>query len=194
VMSSDWTRRTVLQLGIVSVPGVARLGLLTEPVIGSNSVSSETARSAKTEDVKIWHMGVVDLARAIRHREVSCQEVIEAHLDRIRAVNGSVNAVTIVLGEQAHRAAEKADRDLARRRPIGPLHGVPMTVKENIDLAGSSTTEGIEILRDNVVGDDSPHIAQLRRAGAIPIGRTNMPDLGLRWHTDSGLRGRTRNN
>ena len=74
-----------------------------------------------------------------------------------------------------------------------PLHGVPFTVKENIDLAGSATTQGLVAFEQAVPDVDAPHIAQLRAAGAIPLARTNLPDFGLRWHTDSSLRGATLN-
>jgi amidase len=142
---------------------------------------------------ELWRLGAVDLARAIREKQVSTREVIQAHLERITAVNDSVNAVTVVLHEEALRAADEADRALARRDVLGPLHGVPMTIKENIDLAGSATTQGVIALKDAIPPLEAPHVTRLRRAGAIPIGRTNMPDFGLGWHTDNVLRGATRN-
>lgn len=185
----DRSRRRFLQLGIGAIAGTLSRGLFAEQIAEPSSRSA----GAEPADAALWRLGAVELAAAIRRREVTCREVVEAHLERIRAVNGAVNAVTLVLAEQARRAAETADRELARGTAVGPLHGVPMTVKENVDLAGSATTQGIAALRDFVTGEDSPHIAQLRRAGAIPIGRTNLPDLGLRWHTDSSLRGATRN-
>ena len=80
-----------------------------------------------------------------------------------------------------------------RRRSRGPLHGVPFTVKENIDVAGTPTTSGVPALAEAVAPIDAPQVERLRAAGAIPIGRTNLPDLGLRIHTDSSLRGLTRN-
>jgi amidase len=149
-------------------------------------------RSSSSSD-RLWHMGATDLADAIRTRSVSCAEVMEAHLERIHAVNGVCNAVTSILEESARRAAVDADRGLVRGTSVGPLHGVPMTIKENVDLRGSATTEGIIALRNNIAAADSPHVHQLRQAGAIPIARTNLPDLGLRWHTESALHGATRN-
>ena len=140
-----------------------------------------------------WRWSAADLAKAIRARKVSSREVVGAHLDRIEATNGRVNALTVVLQEEALRSADEADRRLAAGDATGPLHGVPVTVKENMDLAGSATSRGIVALKDAIPATDSPHIAHLRRAGAIPIGRTNMPDFGLRWHTDNRLRGATLN-
>ena len=142
---------------------------------------------------ELWRAGARQLAELIRTRQVSSREVVEAHLARIAAVNGAVNAVTVVLAEQARAAADAADAAVAAGAPLGPLHGVPMTVKENIDLAGTPTTQGIAALAQAVPPGDAPHIAHLKAAGVIPIGRTNLPDFGLRWHTDNGLRGATRN-
>lgn len=141
----------------------------------------------------LWRLGVADLADAIRARRVTGREVVQAHLDRIAQVNGAVNAVTVVLAEQALAAADEADRASASGRSLGPLHGVPFTVKENIDLVGSATTNGLTLGEALLPPVDSPHIAQLKAAGAIPIARTNMPDVGLRWHTGNALRGETLN-
>lgn len=142
---------------------------------------------------ELWRLGAVDLAHAIRTRLVSAGDVIKAHLDRIDAVNHRVNAVTTVLRDEALAAAAAADRVIASGAPTGPLHGVPMTVKENIDLAGSPTTQGVVALKDMVPPLEAAHVTQLKRAGAIPIARTNMPDFALRWYTDSSLRGATKN-
>ena len=142
---------------------------------------------------EIWKMGAMDIADAIRTKKVSCREVIQAHLDRIEDVNPSINAVTVLLAESALEAADEADKKLFEGKDIGPLHGVPMTVKENIDLTGSATTNGIVLFKDAYPPSDAPHIAQLKAAGVIPIGRTNTPDLGMRWHTDNALRGATKN-
>ncbi|HUR02257.1 MAG TPA: amidase [Nonomuraea sp.] len=142
---------------------------------------------------ELWELTAGELARLIGAREVSSCEVVQAHLARIAEVNPHINAITVVLDEQALEAADAADRALRDGTAPGPLCGVPMTVKENVDVAGSATTLGIVALRDAVAPRDAPHIAQLRAAGAIPIGRTNMPEFGMRWHTDNALRGATRN-
>ena len=131
-----------------------------------------------------------ELAALIQTREVSSREVIDAHLARIEAVNGSVNALTVVLAESARAAADAAD---AAAQPQGPLHGVPFTIKENIDCVGSPTTQGVPMLAQALPGEDAPVVARMKAAGAIPIGRTNMPEMGLRLSTDNPLRGRTLN-
>lgn len=137
----------------------------------------------------LWRRGAGELAELIASGEVTSREVVEAHLARIEAVNGHVNAITRVLDDEARAAAEAAD---AAGRG-GPLHGVPFTVKENIDVAGTATTSGVPALAEAVSPLDAPVVERLRAAGAIPIARTNLPDLGLRIHTDSSLHGLTRN-
>lgn len=145
------------------------------------------------ETNEIWQMGVAEIADAVRTRRFSCKEVMEAHFERIETINAKVNAITVCLKESAMDAADQADNAIFRGEEIGPLLGVPMTIKENIDLAGSATTMGVAAMGSAIAQTDAPHVSNLRHAGAIPIGRTNMPDLGLRPHTDNELRGATLN-
>jgi amidase len=142
---------------------------------------------------ELWQRSATELAEAIRTREVSSREVVDAHLDRIEKVNGDVNAVVVVLGERARAEADEADHRLAAGETPGPLHGVPFTVKENVDVAGTATTNALVALEGAIASEDAPQVAALRAAGAIAIGRTNLPDFGLRWHTDNALRGPTVN-
>lgn len=142
---------------------------------------------------ELWKLGAVDLAAAIRSKQASSREVVSAHLDRIAAVNPSLNAITVTLAESALSAADAADAVLASGAQVGPLHGVPFTSKENIDVAGSPTTQGVVAMEHAVASADAAHVARLRAAGAIPLARTNMPDFALRWHTDNALRGATKN-
>lgn len=142
---------------------------------------------------ELWEHGALDLAEMIRSRQVSSVDVVRAHLERIESVNPHVNAIVRVLGDEALEGAARADRAVAAGDELGALHGVPCTVKENIDLAGTPTTQGIAALAEAVADRDAPIVERMRAAGAIPIGRTNLPDLGLRIHTDSQLYGRTLN-
>jgi amidase len=142
---------------------------------------------------ELWRNSAVELAAMIRDREVSSREVVQAHLDRIEAVNPHLNAIVRLLPDQALMAADAADRAVADGTRLGPLHGVPFTVKENIDVAGTPTTQAIPALAEAIAPVDAPQVDRLRAAGAIPLGRTNLPDLGLRVHTDSALHGLTRN-
>ncbi len=142
---------------------------------------------------ELWRKSAVELAALIRGREVSSREVIQAHLDRVDAVNPHLNALVRLLPDQALAAADAADRAVADGSDLGALHGVPCTVKENIDLAGTPTTQAVPALAEAIAPVDAPQVERLRAAGAIPIGRTNLPDFGLRVHTDSALHGLTRN-
>ena len=129
----------------------------------------------------------------IRAHTITSTEVVEAHLARIDEVNNEVNAITVTLADSARRAAAAVDRSIAGGIPIGPLAGVPFTVKENIDVAGSATTWGTAALAGQMASADAPVVARLREAGAIPLARTNMPDFAFRWHTESSRAGHTRN-
>ncbi|MYJ02548.1 MAG: indole acetimide hydrolase, partial [Chloroflexi bacterium] len=137
----------------------------------------------------LWRRTAVELAGLIRDREVSSREVVEAHLDRIVEVNGQVNAVTLVLEDTALAAAGAA----ARGEYQGPFHRVTVTIKENIDSLGSPTTKGVPALADAMPPSDAPVVERMKRAGAIPLARTNLPELGGRLDTDNPLRGRTFN-
>ena len=119
--------------------------------------------------------------------------MVEAHLARIAAVNPIVNAIPAVLADGARAAAKLADAAVTAGASLGPFHGVPFTVKANIDLLGSATTNGVPALKDAMPTLDHPVVERMKAAGGIPIGRTNLPDMALRVHTDSSLYGLTRN-
>jgi amidase len=117
---------------------------------------------------------------------------IRAHL-RIEAVDPEVNAVPVVLGEQALHAADAAYRAVAAGGDLPPLHGVPFVVKSNIDVAGTPTTQGLRAFADAYPRADAPIVERMKAAGAIPVGRRNMPNVAVRWHCESELYGRTVN-
>jgi amidase len=141
----------------------------------------------------LWRFDAARLAQAIRGRAVSSREAVAACLSRLEAVNPHVNAVVETLADEALRLADKADRDMANGRPIGPLHGVPVTTKINTDQKGCATSGGVAAFANLIAGEDSPSIANLRKAGAIVIGRTNAPEFSWRWFTDNELYGETIN-
>ncbi|MBO3749648.1 indole acetimide hydrolase [Streptosporangiaceae bacterium NEAU-GS5] len=143
--------------------------------------------------MELWQTGAVELGRLIQQGLTSSRDVVQAHLDRLHQVNPHLNAITEVMAEAALAAADAADREIRGGRSRGPLHGVPYTAKTSVDVAGSATTHGVPALSHAVAAADSPHIARLREAGAIVLGRTNMPNFGFRWHTDSTLYGPTVN-
>ena len=137
--------------------------------------------------------GAAELAAMIRAREVSSAEVVDAHLSRIDEMNPTINAVTVILADGARAAATETDRAIAAGREVGVLAGVPFTIKENIDVEGTATTWGTAALSEQVSPSDAPVVARLREAGAIPMARTNLPDLAFRWDTESARAGRTLN-
>jgi Asp-tRNA(Asn)/Glu-tRNA(Gln) amidotransferase A subunit family amidase len=128
---------------------------------------------------ELWRKSAVELAALIRDREVSSREVVQAHLDRVEAVNPHLNALVRLLPDEALAAADAADRAVADGAGLGPLHGVPFTVKENIDLAGTPTTQAVPALAEAVARIDAPRVQRLRAAGAIPFGRSNLPDFDI---------------
>jgi amidase len=114
------------------------------------------------------------LARRIREREVSSLEVVQAHLDQIDRVNPLINALVVPAGDQALAEARAADAALARGASVGPLHGVPFTVKDWIDAAGLRCSAGDPQFRERVAATDATVVARMRSAGAIVLGKTNV--------------------
>ena len=141
----------------------------------------------------IWQMSAVETAEATRAGRLSCTEVAEAHCERFEAVNPALNAVTVDLRDRALSTARARDEAFRAGTPAGPLHGVPVTIKENVDQTGESTPNGVAGLANVIAPDDSPVVRNLERAGAVVIGRTNTPEYSFRAFTDNPLRGLTRN-
>ena len=134
------------------------------------------------------------LGRAIRNGRLSSAEAAEAHLQRIARINGGLNALVVVDRAGAMKAARAADRALRKKSAtIGPLHGVPITIKEAFDVAGLATTASHPPLKDNIARSDASLVARLRAAGAVILGKTNVPELCRDFQTDSPLFGTARN-
>ncbi|AHY45362.1 Asp-tRNAAsn/Glu-tRNAGln amidotransferase A subunit and related amidase [Rubrobacter radiotolerans] len=148
---------------------------------------------AKTPDREILYASAADLARRIREREVSCAEVMEAHLRRIEAVNGRLNALVTLHPERSLEDARAADRRLSKGESVGPLHGLPVAHKDLLLTSGVRTTFGSTVFRDHVPEVDSLSVERLRRAGAISVGKTNTPEFGAGSQTFNALFGATRN-
>src|SRR5262245_37026079 len=142
---------------------------------------------------EFWRWQACDLAQAIRTRRISSREAVMSCLARLAAVNPCINAVVDCLPEEALAAADAADRAVATAEPLRPLHGVPVTIKINVDYAGRATTNGVVAFKDRIAQADSPPVANWRKAGAIIIGRTNVPPFSARFFTDNALYGRTLN-
>ena len=141
----------------------------------------------------LWRMSAGELAAIVRSRRASAKEVVESALARLASVNPMINAVIEEFPDEALQAAAAIDRQLSRGELAGPLAGVPITIKANVDQAGHATTNGLRIQRDLIAKVDSPVVANLRKAGAVIIGRTNTPAFSLRWFTRNSLHGHTFN-
>ncbi len=141
---------------------------------------------------ELWKLSATDLAAGIREKTFSPSEVLSAHLERTEAVNGQLNAIVRFI-DDARVVARHADATVLRETELPPLFGVPFTVKENLDVARYPTTDGVPSGEAAIATMDDPAVERLRQAGAICFARTNLPDFGLRLHTDSSLYGRTRN-
>jgi amidase len=143
--------------------------------------------------MELWQYDATDLARLIRTGQASAKEVVDSAYSRLHKVNPAINAVVRVFEQEARAAAETADAARALGHALGPLHGVPVTIKINVDVAGQPTDNGVVPLKDFMAQEDSPVVANLRHAGAIIIGRTNAPAFSMRIFSDNALHGRTLN-
>lgn len=154
----------------------------------------QAERSASTLPSEIWRWRAVDIATQVRVRSVSCVEVLKAFQRRIDSVNPQLNAIVHDDRERALETARRADV-LLRSAPheAGILHGVPLTVKLNVDVAGEATTNGNPAYADRIAEADSSVVVNLRSAGANIIGRSNVPPFSFRWFTENPLYGRTLN-
>ena len=141
----------------------------------------------------LYQLDASATAAAIRAGRVSSREVTEAALARMDAVNPAINAVVHRFDEESLVAADAADRALRQGLPLGPLHGVPVTTKIDTDLAGHATTTGLVSMKDVRVAEDGISAANLKKAGAVIIGQTNVPAFCYRWFASNDLHGITRN-
>lgn len=133
------------------------------------------------------------LSALLRQRKIGCVELLDHFLARVERYNGTVNAIVWMDVKAARRRARAADAALARGELWGPLHGLPMTVKEAYDLAGSPSTHGIPAWRDNIAAADSAVVARLKAAGAVIFGKTNLPYAMADWQSYNDIYGTTRN-
>ena len=141
----------------------------------------------------LWRLSAADLASLIRAKKVSAKDAATAALTRLDAVNPKINAVVDHRPDDVLAQAGRIDGAIARGEDAGPLAGVPVTVKVNIDQEGFATTNGLKLQRDVIAKTNSPVIDNLRRAGAVILGRTNCPAFSYRWFTTNLIHGDTRN-
>jgi amidase len=142
---------------------------------------------------EIWRWDAGRIAKAVGDRKISAREAVSSCVERMHAVNPALNAVTLDLSEQALAGAAAVDAALARGEAPGPLAGVPVTIKQNVDQAGCPTSNGVVAFEKIIAKEDSPVVANWKAAGALVIGRTNCPAFSVRWNTDNDLFGQTYN-
>jgi aspartyl-tRNA(Asn)/glutamyl-tRNA(Gln) amidotransferase subunit A len=135
----------------------------------------------------------LELAESIRRRALSPVEIVRAVLARIERLNHRLGAYVLIHAERALNDAHRAERSVMAGEPLGPLHGVPLSIKDNLWTAGDRTTFGSRLFADFVPPDDAPSVARVREAGAIVVGRTNLPEFAWRGSTDNRVFGESRN-
>ena len=138
-------------------------------------------------------MSAGEIAARIAARDIPAAEIVEHFIARLKAVNTRLNAVTVELFDGARKTAAKFDDALLRGEKLAPLAGLPVTIKECFDLAGTASTFGLPSRRAVMESKDDPYVAALRAAGAIPIAKTNVPQLLIYTESDNPLYGRTNN-
>ena len=180
-------------LGAVALgvaPSVARADYLDAE---SHSPEPQHAMPGAVAPDDLCFTSAVDLAAMIRTKKVSAREVMQAHLAQIARVNPSVNAIVTLVADKAMADAAAADAELARGKPRGPLHGLPIAHKDLVATKGIRTTQGSPFYRDFVPDADAPIITLIRNAGALTIGKTNTPEFGAGSHTFNPIFGATNN-
>jgi aspartyl-tRNA(Asn)/glutamyl-tRNA(Gln) amidotransferase subunit A len=146
-----------------------------------------------TDTRAIHYQEASALAALIRTKQLSSREVVQAHLDRIRAVNPRINAVVTLMAEQALASADAADRAVASGAPLGPLHGVPFSIKDALDTAGVLTQRGSKLFAGNIPDKDATAVARFKAAGGIPLMKSNLPEFSAWTESDNRVTGRTNN-
>ena len=141
----------------------------------------------------LWRLSAGDLAALIASKKVSAKEAATAALERLDAVNPRINAVIDHRPDDVLKQAAAVDAAIAKGEKVGALAGVPVTVKVNIDQEGFATTNGLKLQRDTIAKSNSPVIDNLRKAGAVILGRTNCPAVSYRWFTTNLIHGDTKN-
>jgi amidase len=141
----------------------------------------------------ITYLPAHELARRLRRRELGALELLEHYLARVQRLNPRINAIAVLDAERARERAREADAALDRGVSWGPLHGVPMTVKESFNVAGLPTTYGYPAFADNRAKDDAVTVQRLKAAGAVIFGKTNVPVSLADWQSFNPVYGTTNN-
>ncbi len=142
---------------------------------------------------ELWRLSGAEISQQVRTKKVSALEICDAALARVEAINPQINAVVHRTDDEARDAAKAIDTAVAKGEDLGPLAGVPVTIKVNTDQVGFANTNGLRLQENLIADQDSPVVSNLRKAGAVIVGRTNTPAFSLRWFTRNGVHGHTRN-
>jgi Asp-tRNA(Asn)/Glu-tRNA(Gln) amidotransferase A subunit family amidase len=180
--------------------GVAKPGFryqLHKPVANWRVSMGTTQKNLATHSANstdaIYYKDATELASLIRTKQLSSREVVQAHLDRISRINPKINAIVTLLAEDALKGADAADRAVNSGAELGPLHGVPFTIKDAIDTAGVLTQRGSKIFAGNIPQKDATVVIRFKAAGAIPLAKTNLPEFSAWQETDNLVTGLSRN-
>lgn len=138
-------------------------------------------------------LSAVEMAKCVRQHKLSPVEIVIAHLRRIEQLNPAINAFVQTDAARALQQARLAENAAARKEHVGPLHGVPVSIKSSIEVAGLRCEAGTKLREGYVAEQDAPLVSRLKNAGAIVLGTTNTPELLMAWETDNLLYGRTNN-
>lgn len=141
----------------------------------------------------LWQLSAAELASGIKQKQFTSEEATRSAIERMAVINPQINAMTVDLSDSALKAAKAADKSVGSGPALGPLHGVPVTIKENVDQAGLANTNGLPALAEVICEKDAPVVTNMTKAGAIVIGRTNVPEFSFRWFSTNPLYGKTLN-
>lgn len=141
----------------------------------------------------LWRLSATDVAAAVKAKKISAKEAAQSALSRLDAVNPRINAVIDHRPDEVLAQAAAVDAAISRGEEVGPLAGVPVTIKANIDQEGFATTNGLKLQRDTIARSNSPVVDNLLNAGAVMLGRTNCPAFSYRWFTSNLIHGDTKN-
>src|SRR5229473_237854 len=162
-----------------------------ENMMATTKKSLETLSANETQAT--YYKDATELASLIRTKQLSSREVVQAHLDRIENINPKVNAIVTLLAEDALKGADAADNAVKNGEALGPLHGVPFTIKDAIDTAGVLTQRGSKIFSGNIPEKDASVVTRFKAAGGIPLAKTNLPEFSAWQETDNLVTGLSRN-
>jgi aspartyl-tRNA(Asn)/glutamyl-tRNA(Gln) amidotransferase subunit A len=141
----------------------------------------------------LFYQDATELAKLVRTKQVSPVEIVQTHLDRIEAVNPKINAIVTLMADDALKTAKEAEAAVLKGEELGVFHGIPFTIKDAIDTEGVLTQAGSKVFAGNFPATDATAVMRFKKAGGIPLAKTNVPEFSAWWETDNLVTGRTNN-